>query len=162
MVGTIGVAARVFGALAEAGVNITMISQGSSEANISIVVEGSHLNIAADAIRSEFRNGVVRELTMNPDVSAVAVIGAGMVGTPGIAARVFTAMGGAGINVIMISQDLQSTTSRLWCEVMRQRRLCVRCIMSSGLGCRDREWLSPIYTRITDYFRAKPEILCDA
>jgi aspartate kinase len=104
MVGTIGVAARVFGALADAGVNITMISQGSSEANISIVVEESHLNIAADAIRSEFRNGVIRELTMNPDVSAVAVVGAGMVGIPGIAARVFTAMGSAGINVIMISQ----------------------------------------------------------
>ena len=104
MVGTIGVAARVFGALADAGVNITMISQGSSEANISIVVEGSHLNIAADAIRSEFKNGVIRELTMNPDVSAVAVVGAGMVGIPGIAARVFTAMGSAGINVIMISQ----------------------------------------------------------
>lgn len=104
MVGTIGVAARVFGALADAGVNITMISQGSSEANISIVVEESHLNIAADAIRSEFKNGVIRELTMNPDVSAVAVVGAGMVGTPGIAARVFTAMGSAGINVIMISQ----------------------------------------------------------
>jgi len=104
MIGTIGVAARVFGVLAKAGVNITMISQGSSEANISIVVEESHLNSAVDAIRSEFINGVVRELTQDSDVSSVAVVGCGMAGTPGVAARVFTAMGDANVNVIMISQ----------------------------------------------------------
>lgn len=104
MVGTIGVAARVFGALAGAGVNIIMISQGSSESNISIVVEESHLDLASDAIRHEFANGVIRELTRNPDVSAIAVVGAGMVGIPGVAARVFNAMGNNDINVIIISQ----------------------------------------------------------
>jgi len=104
MVGTIGVAARVFGALADAGVNIIMISQGSSEANISIVVEESHLNLAMDAIGSEFRNGLVRELTTNADVCAITVVGAGMAGIPGVAARVFAAMGDNNINVIMISQ----------------------------------------------------------
>lgn len=104
MVGTIGVAARVFGALAEAGVNIIMISQGSSESNISIVVEESHLDLASDAIRHEFANGVIRELTQNSDVSVIAVVGAGMAGIPGVAARVFNAMGNNGVNVIMISQ----------------------------------------------------------
>ncbi len=104
MVGTIGVAARVFGALADAGVNITMISQGSSEANISIVVEESNLDSAVDAIRAEFRNGMVRELTADADVSAITVVGAGMAGIPGVAASVFTAMGENNVNVIMISQ----------------------------------------------------------
>jgi len=104
MVGTIGVAARVFGTLAKAGANITMISQGSSEANISIVVEESHLDRAVGAIRSEFRNGVIRELTTDSNVNAVAVVGAGMAGIPGVAARVFTSVSAARINVIMISQ----------------------------------------------------------
>jgi len=39
MIGTLGVAARAFTALAKAGINIVMISQGSSEANISMVIE---------------------------------------------------------------------------------------------------------------------------
>jgi aspartate kinase len=43
MVGTIGVAARAFTVLANAGINIIMISQSSSEANLSIVVDQSHL-----------------------------------------------------------------------------------------------------------------------
>jgi len=47
---------------------------------------------------------VVRELTQDSDVSSVAVVGCGMAGTPGVAARVFTAMGDANVNVIMISQ----------------------------------------------------------
>ena len=104
MVGTIGVAARVFSALADAGVNITMISQGSSEANISIVVEESYLTGAIDAIKTEFKNGMIRELTADADVSAITVVGAGMAGSPGVAARVFTAMGNNKINVITISQ----------------------------------------------------------
>ncbi len=81
-----------------------MISQGSSEANISIVVEESHLAGAIDAIRAEFKNGMIRELTADADVSAITVVGAGMAGIPGVAARVFTAMGDKKINVIMISQ----------------------------------------------------------
>lgn len=104
MVGTIGVAARVFSTLANAGVNITMISQGSSEANISVVVDVSHLDRAVKAIRSEFKNGIVREVTQDRRVSVVAVVGAGMAGTPGVAGRVFSALGKAKVNVIMISQ----------------------------------------------------------
>jgi len=55
MVGTIGVAARVFTTLANAGVNIVMISQGSSEANISLVVDESHLDKAVKAIKAEIQ-----------------------------------------------------------------------------------------------------------
>ena len=104
MVGTIGVAARVFTTLANAGVNIVMISQGSSEANISIVVDEPHLKKAVKAIKSEFKNGIIKEITPDRDISVVAVIGAGMAGTPGVAGRVFDALGKAGVNVIMISQ----------------------------------------------------------
>jgi len=104
MIGTPGVAAQVFTALAKAGVNIIMISQGSSEANISIVIEERHVDKAEAALRAELSKDLVKDISHNHNVSALAVVGAGMAGTPGVAARVFKAMGGAGINVVMISQ----------------------------------------------------------
>ncbi len=104
MIGTLGVAARAFTALARAGINIVMISQGSSEANISMVIEERQVEMAEDVLRSEFPQDLVKEISHDHDVSAVAVTGAGMAGTPGVAARVFKAMGAAKINVVMISQ----------------------------------------------------------
>ena len=104
MVGTIGTAARVFTTLANAGVNIIMISQGSSEANMSIVVDSAHLNAAVEAINSEFDRGVVRDISHDSNICVVAVVGAGMAGIPGVAGKVFDALGTAKINVIMISQ----------------------------------------------------------
>lgn len=104
MVGTIGVAARAFTALANAGVNITMISQGSSEANLSVVVDEAHLKQAVRALKREFKNGVVGEIEHDVHVSVVAVVGVGMAGTPGVAGRVFDALGKNSVNVIMISQ----------------------------------------------------------
>jgi aspartate kinase len=104
MVGTIGVAARVFSTLANAGVNIIMISQGSSEANLSIVVDESHLDKAVKSIKAEFKNGIIKEVTSDKNISVVAVVGAGMANTPGVAGRVFGALGKAKVNVIMISQ----------------------------------------------------------
>ena len=104
MIGTIGVAARAFTALARAGINIVMISQGSSEANITMVIEERQVEKAEDALRAEFPRELVKEISHDHDVCAVAVIGAGMAGTPGVAARVFKALGSAKINVVMISQ----------------------------------------------------------
>ncbi len=104
MVGTIGVAARVFTTLANVGVNIVMISQGSSEANISIVVDEAHLDKAVKAIKTEFKNGTIKEVTPDRNISVVAVVGAGMANTPGVAGRVFGALGKSRVNVIMISQ----------------------------------------------------------
>lgn len=104
MIGTPGIAARAFSALAAAGVNITMISQGSSEANISVVVDEPQVEAAEIALRAEFPTTIVREVSHNKEVAVIAVVGAGMVGTPGVAGRVFGAMGKSRINVFMISQ----------------------------------------------------------
>ncbi|MBU4139691.1 MAG: aspartate kinase, partial [Euryarchaeota archaeon] len=104
MVGTIGVAARVFTTLANAGVNIIMISQGSSEANISFVVDGGHLDKAVKGIKAEFKNGIIKDVTQDSNVCVVAVVGSGMANTPGVAGRVFGALGKASVNVIIISQ----------------------------------------------------------
>jgi aspartate kinase len=104
MIGRPGVAKAIFTILADHEVNVMMISQGSSEANISLIVDEGHLQAAVIALGDLVKQGVVREVSHNHDVSAVAVVGAGMAGAPGTGGRIFTALGAAGVNVMMISQ----------------------------------------------------------
>ncbi len=104
MIGRPGVAKAIFSALADAEVNVMMISQGSSEANISLTIDESQLNIAKEALMPLVKQGMVREVTTNRDVCAVAVVGSGMAGAKGTGGRIFTALGEAGVNVMMISQ----------------------------------------------------------
>ena len=104
MIGRPGVAKAIFTILADHEVNVMMISQGSSEANISLIVDEAHLDAAVHALADLVKQGIVREVTHNHDVCAVAVVGAGMAGAPGTGGRIFTALGKTGINVMMISQ----------------------------------------------------------
>jgi aspartate kinase len=104
MIGRPGVAKAIFTILADHEVNVMMISQGSSEANISLIVDEAHLNAAVHALTDLVKQGIVREVTHNHDVCAVAVVGAGMAGAPGTGGRIFTALGKTGVNVMMISQ----------------------------------------------------------
>jgi aspartate kinase len=104
MIGRPGVAKAIFSALADREVNVMMISQGSSEANISLIVDESQASLALDALTPLTSNGLVREVTANRDVSAVAVVGSGMAGAKGTGGRIFTALGDGGVNVMMISQ----------------------------------------------------------
>lgn len=104
MIGRPGVAKEIFSALAAREVNVMMISQASSEANISLIIDEAQLDSAMDALNGVVRMGIVREVVSNPDVCAVAVVGEGMAGAIGTGGRIFTAMGRGGINVMMISQ----------------------------------------------------------
>lgn len=105
MIGTLGVAATVFEILANANVKVLMISQSSSQANISFIVGRGDLETALRALRTEF---AARHIDWRIDhdrgASVIATVGAGMKGTPGVAARVFGTMGREGINILMIAQ----------------------------------------------------------
>ena len=104
MIGRPGVAKAIFSALADNAVNVMMISQGSSEANISLIVDEAHLSTAVNALAFLVEQGIVREVTHTHDVCAVAVVGAGMAGAAGTGGRIFSALGREGVNVMMISQ----------------------------------------------------------
>lgn len=105
MVGRPGTAAQVFRALGEAAVNIMMISQTVSEAGISLVVSRDHAARAKAVLeRALMRTGAARGVRLVDDVHVVAVVGAGMAGHPGVAARVFSAVARKGINVMAIAQ----------------------------------------------------------
>jgi len=105
MHGAPGTAAKVLDALGKNDVNVLMISQSSSEANISLVVARSDLERAITALRqSLLGESMFKEINSEADVSVVAAVGAGMKGTPGIAARLFRAVADEGVNVKMIAQ----------------------------------------------------------
>ena len=105
MIGHAGTAARLFQALGERGINIRMISQSVSEAGISLAVAGRQIERARAAIEAALlRTGAARGVEVVEDAAIVAVVGLGMHGTPGVAARVFTAIARRGINVIAIAQ----------------------------------------------------------
>ena len=105
MVGTPGTAAKVFDVLGRDNINILMISQSVSEANISFVIRRSLLERAVSTLEiALLGRGLIREVTAEDDVCVVAVVGAGMKGTPGVASRIFTAIASKGINVRMIAQ----------------------------------------------------------
>jgi aspartate kinase len=104
MIGRPGVAKAIFTLLADRDINVMMISQGSSEANISLVIDESQEDAAKEALSVLVAEGRVREVTTNRDVCAVAVVGAGMAGARGTGGRIFSALGNGGVNVMMISQ----------------------------------------------------------
>jgi aspartate kinase len=102
--GTPGTAGRIFTALGREDVNIIMISQASSEFNVSLAVEGAQADKAIAALQKEFSEDLTSSVTCNNSVCVIAVVGERMAGSPGVAGRLFTALGQQRINIRMISQ----------------------------------------------------------
>ncbi|MEA2051231.1 MAG: aspartate kinase [Euryarchaeota archaeon] len=99
------VASRIFSVLAAKKVDIIMISHGSSERTLSLVIDSAQLERAIDAIQSIHAvDTVIRDISYNSNVCTVGVVGVGMAGTVGVAGKVFSALGNEGISVKMISQ----------------------------------------------------------
>jgi aspartate kinase len=105
MVGAPGTAAKVFEMLGRENINILMISQSVSEANISLVIQRSLLERAVNTLEiALLGRDFIREVMSEDDVCVVAVLGAGMKGIPGVASRIFSSVAQKGINVLMIAQ----------------------------------------------------------
>lgn len=105
MVGTPGIAAKVFEVLGREKINVLMISQSSSEVGISIIVPRNVLTKASNSLElSLLGSEIVNKITLEDKICIVAVIGSGMVGIPGIAAKVFKFIAEEGINIRMIAQ----------------------------------------------------------
>src|SRR5947207_6843138 len=108
MVGVPGVAARAFGALERAGVSVSLISQASSEHSICMGIPTGAADAAAAALREAFATELMHReidaIEVRPDLSTIAVVGLGMAGTPGVAARLFGALADKGVNIVAIAQ----------------------------------------------------------
>jgi aspartate kinase len=105
MVSLPGTAAKVFEILGGSNVNVIMISQGSSENNITFLVEGKMGEKAKEVLRSsKFFGEQWFNIKLDNNVALLAIVGAGMAYTPGVAGRIFSALGRAGVNVRAIAQ----------------------------------------------------------
>jgi aspartate kinase len=99
------VAVKVLDILSEVEVDVLLMAQSSSEANITLAVPRGDLDRAANALElALLGSGLVKEITAEADLSIAAIVGAGMKGTPGVAARLFSAVARKGINVRAIAQ----------------------------------------------------------
>lgn len=128
MIGRPGTAAAAFDALAVARINVHMICQSVSEAGISIVVSQGQVKKARAALEralvhqqppghggigsvrtmvvggAENTDHIINSIEVQEDLVVIAVVGGGMKGTPGVAAKVFTAIAEKSVNIIAIAQ----------------------------------------------------------
>ncbi|TDQ57901.1 aspartate kinase [Mesocricetibacter intestinalis] len=108
MQGMVGMAARVFSTMSNAGVSVILITQSSSEYSISFCVPTKLADKARKALESEFAKELAEEL-LEPieviaDLSIISVVGDGMRQAKGIAARFFSALAQANISIVAIAQ----------------------------------------------------------
>ena len=108
MIGVPGTAHRLFGALRDAGISVILISQGSSEHSICFAIPADQAARAESAVRqafdAELRAGHIQSVDVERGMSILAVVGDGMAGARGVAARVFDSLARATINVRAIAQ----------------------------------------------------------
>jgi len=120
--GTHGVAKRLMESLSNAGVNVILTSQGSSEHSITVAVDEGDAMKGYECVKEAF----AIELTKDPEIqvnllkdcSILACIGEGMKSRPGIGGRLFSAMGTARVNIIAIAQG--SSERNISLVVMRE------------------------------------------
>ncbi len=108
MIGVPGTAHRLFGALRDSGISVILISQGSSEHSICFAIPEAQAARAEDSVRrafdAELRGGQIQHVEITLGMGILAVVGDGMAGAHGVAAKVFNSLGDAGINVRAIAQ----------------------------------------------------------
>jgi len=107
MVGVPGTAERLFRTLASRRVNVILISQASSEHTICFAVLSADAARAVEGIGQEFRFELQQQLMRLEDKAGqaiLAVVGEGMKGRPGVAGKVFEALGRHNINISAIAQ----------------------------------------------------------
>jgi aspartate kinase len=102
-----GVAASIFGPLAEANINVDMIVQNLSAdgryTDITFTVQEGELARALDVLKSAQARIGAFDIKSSNDVAKVSVIGVGMRSHAGVAAQMFKALGEKGINILAIS-----------------------------------------------------------
>ncbi|MBF0126646.1 MAG: aspartate kinase [Magnetococcales bacterium] len=102
-----GVAALIFGTLADANINVDMIIQNisasSGDTDVTFTVGKGDYRQALEVLREPVSRIEAKNLSGNPDIAKVSVVGVGMRSHSGVAQRMFKALSADGINIRMIS-----------------------------------------------------------
>src|SRR5437762_8691087 len=108
MLGVPGIAARTFAAVHQEGISVSLITQASSEHSTCFSVPEESAQRARRSLEETFQREIARQeidgVEARTGLATLVVVGLGMAETPGIAARVFSALAEAGINVIATAQ----------------------------------------------------------
>lgn len=108
LVGIPGISGRLFSSLAKEGINVILITQGSSEHSISFAVKEVDAKRAKLSIETEFEKEIAKKyiepVGLETELAIIAVVGEQMRSIPGVAGKLFTALGKNGVNVIAIAQ----------------------------------------------------------
>jgi aspartate kinase len=115
-----GIAATIFEPLAEAGISVDVIVQNvgvGGHTDLTFTIAETDLRMAEPLVRAAASAIGARDVTASGGIGKVSIVGTGMLGTPGIAARMFRTLAEAGINIEMIS----TAEIRITCLVSRDR-----------------------------------------
>ena len=115
-----GVAATIFEPLGAAGISVDVIVQNvghSGRTDLTFSVAETDLKAAEKIVRTAAKTVGARSVSSAGGIAKLSVVGTGMLGTPGIAARTFRALAEAGINIEMIS----TSEIRITCLVSRDQ-----------------------------------------
>lgn len=114
-----GIAAKITQALADENIVLDMIMQSFHPSiglnNITFTVQATDLDHTIEALSGIKDKLGAKEVIADADIAKVSLVGAGLVGRPAIAARLFAVLGNSGINIKMIS----SSEMKITCCVSR-------------------------------------------
>jgi bifunctional aspartokinase / homoserine dehydrogenase 1 len=108
MIGVAGVSAKLFTVLAKNNISVILISQASSEHSICFAVDPKSAanvrEVLEEAFTMEIQQGFVDSISIENDLSIIAIVGEGMKESSGTSGKLFSVLGNNGINVIATAQ----------------------------------------------------------
>jgi len=108
LIGIPGIAQRFFGALANKNINISLITQASSEHSICIAINSMDVKAAVNAIHNEFQLEIsqhsIQEVSVDENNAIIALVGANMKNHQGISGKLFSTLGNNNVNIKAIAQ----------------------------------------------------------
>ena len=108
MIGSTGIAGRIFSALSKRGISIILISQASSEHSICLGIRPEIAVFAKSAIEEELKYEIhynlVDRVVLELNMSVIAIVGENMRKRKGIAGKIFQSLGKNDINISAIAQ----------------------------------------------------------
>ena len=109
MKGMVGMASRVFATMSRENISLVLISQSSSEYCISFCIHSADMQQAERSLKEEFElellNGLLEPIGLKSELSIVSLVGDGMNHQRGVAAKFFSSLAQARVNVVAIAQD---------------------------------------------------------
>ena len=115
-----GIAAAIFEPLGAAGISVDVIVQNigrSRHTDLTFSVAESDLKAAEKLVKVAAKTFGAKRVVSAAGIAKLSIVGTGMLGTPGIAGRMFRALADAGINIEMIS----TSEIRITCLVARDQ-----------------------------------------